>query len=199
MSRAPPATGFIWLVTCLATLAIGFVLAQITYAYWPTATSRGAARLDAEVRREYVLAGAYAGPAVRAAVVRSGRLLVPAAPQKHTSDFARELHVLHHALGARLALRLGVLAAILPLYLLLSVVALVDGCVARQVRRLAGRRESSFVYHRVKRLLLWLASALAALYLWPPWPVDPRPIFAVHAVLHAVLLRQSAATFKKYL
>lgn len=199
-------TGLAWLVTRLGLLAVGFMLVQLTYAYWPMAEVRGSARLGATVRNEYALARDYAGPTVRVAVIYIGRLLASISPQAlhvtardASSHATRDLHAMYHMLSNRLALRLGVLTAVIPLYLLLGLVALVDGYVARQERRLAGRLESSFVYHRVKRMLLSLAGVAAVLHLWSPWPIDPRLIFSVHTVLHTILLRQWVADFKKYL
>lgn len=196
-------SGFAWLLTRLVILVVGFILVQLSYIYWPLAEVRGSARLGAVVSHEYALASDYAGPTVRVAVSYIGRLLAAVAPQAPRADAsshaARDFHKTYAMLSSRLALRLGVLIAVMPLYLLLGLAALVDGYVARQERRLAGGPESSFVYHRVKRMLLFGAGVAAVLHLWSPWPLDPRLIFAVHIALHTVLLRQWMAEFKKYL
>lgn len=199
-------SGLAWLLTRLVILAVGFILVQLSYIYWPLAEVRGSARLGAVVSHEYALASDYAGPTVRVAVSYIGRLLASVAPQapratagEASSHAARDLYKTYSMLSNRLALRLGVLIAVIPLYLLLGLAALVDGYVARQERRLAGGPESSFVYHRVKRMLLLGAGVAAVLHLWSPWPLDPRLIFAVHIALHTVLLRQWMAEFKKYL
>ncbi|MGB5253382.1 MAG: TIGR03747 family integrating conjugative element membrane protein, partial [Sedimenticolaceae bacterium] len=49
------------------------------------------------------------------------------------------------------SVRLAVLTLAMPVFLLFSLVALVDGFVKRDLRRWGGGRESSFVYHWAKR------------------------------------------------
>ena len=45
------------------------------------------------------------------------------------------------------SVRLAILTLAMPVFLLFSLVALVDGLVQRDLRRWGGGRESSFVYH----------------------------------------------------
>jgi len=70
--------------------------------------------------------------------------------------------------------------AAMPIFLLFSLVALVDGLVQRDLRRWGGGRESSFVYHYAKKAAL---------------PLVVLPF----ATLFALTVAVTASTFKKYL
>ncbi len=52
------------------------------------------------------------------------------------------------------SVRLAILTLAMPIFLLFSLVALVDGLVQRDLRRWGGGRESSFVYHYTKKAAL---------------------------------------------
>ena len=52
------------------------------------------------------------------------------------------------------SVRLAILTLAMPIFLLFSLVALVDGLVQRDLRRWGGGRESSFVYHYAKKAAL---------------------------------------------
>ena len=84
-----------------------------------------------------------------------------------------------------LVARLAVLTLSMPVFLLLSIVALVDGLVQRDLRRWGGGRESSFVYHWAKRsaLPLWVFAWVA--YLAAPVTVHPSVVVIPLAVLFA--------------
>ena len=57
------------------------------------------------------------------------------------------------------SVRLAILMLATPVFLLFSLVALVDGLVRRDLRRWGGGRESSFVYHYAKKAAIPLAGA----------------------------------------
>ncbi|WP_405240376.1 TIGR03747 family integrating conjugative element membrane protein [Lentisalinibacter orientalis] len=95
--------------------------------------------------------------------------------------------------------RLAVLTLSMPVFLLLSLVALVDGLVQRDLRRWGGGRESSFIYHWAKRsaLPLWVFAWVA--YLATPVTIHPSLVVIPLAVLFAITVAVSARSFKKYL
>jgi len=95
--------------------------------------------------------------------------------------------------------RLAVLTLSMPVFLLLSLVALVDGLVQRDLRRWGGGRESSFIYHWAKRsaLPLWVFAWVA--YLAAPVTIHPSLVVIPLAVLFAITVAVSARSFKKYL
>ncbi len=97
------------------------------------------------------------------------------------------------------ATRLAILALALPAFVLLSLVGMVDGLVQRDIRRWSGGRETSFVYHWAKRLVL--PSIYLPWILYLAWPVSVHPNWIVlpFALLCAVSVAVMAGTFKKYL
>lgn len=95
--------------------------------------------------------------------------------------------------------RLLVLFLTLPLLLLAAIVGLVDGLVRRDVRRFSSGYESGFVYHRAKASVRTLVLLPGVIYLSLPISVHPLLILLPGAVLLAVAIHLTAATFKKYL
>lgn len=94
--------------------------------------------------------------------------------------------------------RLLVLLLTVPLFLLASLVGLVDGLVRRDVRRFSSRYESGFVYHRAKAGVRTLLLLPGVVYLSLPVSVHPLLILLPGAALLAVAVHLTAATFKKY-
>ena len=202
-----PHTGVLWLGTRLLCIMALFLLVQLAYSYWPLSEQRGAGRLQTQVQQEYARLHAMAAPTTLMAVHHTRRLLyrwlyIPADTQAQATPLgplSASAGPIWNAILNRLAVRLGVLGSIAPLYLLAGMVAVADGLCARKLRRLAGGPESSFVYHRLKHTLLGLMLAGLAGYLCWPWAIVPHPGGAAHAVLYTIVLRQCVARFKKYL
>jgi len=67
------------------------------------------------------------------------------------------------------SVRLAILTLAMPIFLLFSLVALVDGLVQRDLRRWGGGRESSFVYHYAKKAALPLVVLTWVTYLALPF------------------------------
>jgi integrating conjugative element membrane protein (TIGR03747 family) len=114
------------------------------------------------------------------------------------------LHVKPYALAAGYTLitflaRLLVLALILPLFLLAAFVGLVDGLVRRDIRRFSAGHESGFLYHRARAAILPAAILPGVVYLALPVSVPPLLILLPAAVLLALTIDLTAASFKKYL
>ena len=97
------------------------------------------------------------------------------------------------------AVRLAILTLAMPIFLLFSLVALVDGLVQRDLRRWGGGRESSFVYHYAKKAALPLVVLTWVIYLALPFSLHPTFVVLPFAALFALTVAVTASTFKKYL
>ena len=97
------------------------------------------------------------------------------------------------------SVRLAILTLAMPIFLLFSLVALVDGLVQRDLRRWGGGRESSFVYHYAKKAALPLVVLAWVIYLALPFSLHPTFVVLPFAALFALTVAVTASTFKKYL
>jgi len=97
------------------------------------------------------------------------------------------------------SVRLAVLTLATPVFLLFTLVALVDGFVQRDLRRWGGGRESSFVYHWAKRSALPLLVLSWVVYLALPFSLHPTFVILPFATLFALSVAVTASSFKKYL
>jgi integrating conjugative element membrane protein (TIGR03747 family) len=97
------------------------------------------------------------------------------------------------------SVRLAILNLAMPVFLLFSLVALVDGLVQRDLRRWGGGRESSFVYHYAKKAALPLVVLAWVIYLALPFSLHPTFVVLPFAALFALTVAVTASTFKKYL
>lgn len=96
------------------------------------------------------------------------------------------------------ATRLAILTLALPAFILLSLVGLVDGLVQRDIRRWGGGRETSFVYHWAKRLVLPSLYLPWIVYLAMPVSVHPNLVVLPFALVCAFSVAVMVTTFKKY-
>ena len=97
------------------------------------------------------------------------------------------------------ALRLAVLILSLPLFLLFSLVAVVDGLVERDLRRWGLGDESAFLYHPTLKAVKLVFLAAWLVYLSLPTSVHPNIVIVPFAVMVAWLVGMSVSKFKKYL
>jgi integrating conjugative element membrane protein (TIGR03747 family) len=97
------------------------------------------------------------------------------------------------------SVRLAILTLAMPIFLLFSLVALVDGLVQRDLRRWGGGRESSFVYHYAKKATLPLVVLSWVTYLALPFSLHPTFVVLPFATLFALTVAVTASTFKRYL
>ena len=97
-------------------------------------------------------------------------------------------------------IRLAIVYLALPAFALAFLIGLVDGLGRRDIRKWCGGRESSFVYHRAKRLL-WPAFTFGFfVYLtWPTGGFNPAWAVLPFCAASACTVSLMAATFKKYL
>lgn len=95
--------------------------------------------------------------------------------------------------------RLLILTLSLPLFLMAAFTGVVDGLVRRDLRRFGAGRESGFIYHRAKMMIVPLAVVPWVLYLAFPVSVNPILILAPCAILLCLAVCITTSTFKKYL
>ncbi|WP_455921142.1 TIGR03747 family integrating conjugative element membrane protein [Pseudomonas putida] len=100
---------------------------------------------------------------------------------------------------ATFIVRLTVLGLATPLFLLAGLTGSVDGLMRRDLRRFGAGRESSFVYHRARRLILPLLLSPWLIYLSMPWSINPLIILLPCAGMLGFTVAIATATFKKYL
>lgn len=95
--------------------------------------------------------------------------------------------------------RLAVLLAFSPLFVLAYAVAMTDGLVQRSIRRAGGGNESANIYHRAKYLQIASMALVSALYLILPISIDFRSVLLISVMLLVVLVYYQWAYYKKYL
>ncbi|EPZ9323952.1 DUF4400 domain-containing protein [Salmonella enterica subsp. enterica] len=96
-------------------------------------------------------------------------------------------------------LRLAILLQALPLFVLITVVGLIDGLVRRDLRQFGGGHESGFVYHHARRMI---GSSLAATGLvWQVVPVflGPEYVLVPGTLVVGLVVSMAIGIFKKYL
>jgi integrating conjugative element membrane protein (TIGR03747 family) len=92
-----------------------------------------------------------------------------------------------------------ILVLTIPLFVLAVIVGATDGLVRRDLRRFGAGRESAFIYHRAKQLVVPLVVAPWVIYLAIPVSVHPALILIPCAFALGLAVLVTAATFKKYL
>ncbi|MCV4286443.1 TIGR03747 family integrating conjugative element membrane protein [Pseudomonas capsici] len=95
--------------------------------------------------------------------------------------------------------RLVILTLSLPLFLMAAFTGVVDGLVRRDLRRFGAGRESGFVYHRAKMLIVPLAVMPWVLYLALPMSVSPVLVLMPCAGTFGIVVSITLGSFKKYL
>lgn len=96
-------------------------------------------------------------------------------------------------------IRVMILVLSVPLFVLVALVALVDGMVRRDLRRYGAGYESSFLYHHAKRFVKPVVFIPCVLYLSAPFAVYPNLILLPAALLMGVAVSVTMGSFKKYL
>ena len=133
-----------------------------------------------------------------------GRAPAPGESGLRTQLYAAFQPVAEYVLAAMqvtqvFSVRLAVLALAMPVFVMFTLVAIVDGLVKRDLRRWGGGRESSFVYHWAKRSALPLLVLTWVIYLALPFSLHPSFVVLPFATLFALSVAVTASTFKKYL
>ncbi|SAM32935.1 TIGR03747 family integrating conjugative element membrane protein [Pseudomonas sp. 1 R 17] len=95
--------------------------------------------------------------------------------------------------------RLLILTLSLPLFLMAALTGLIDGLVRRDLRRFGAGRESGFIYHRAKMLIVPLLVSPWIIYPALPISISPLLILLPMAATFGITVSISAGSFKKYL
>ena len=97
------------------------------------------------------------------------------------------------------SVRLAILCLATPIFVLFSLIGLVDGLVQRDLRRWGGGRESSYLYHYAKKSVWIFVLTAWVSYLALPFSLHPVFIVLPFAIMFAISISVTASTFKKYL
>lgn len=97
-------------------------------------------------------------------------------------------------------IRLAIIWLAIPAFLIALALGLVDGLARRDIRKWSGGRESSFIYHHAKRMLVPAFTGGFLLYMtWPTGGFNPAWMVLPFCAAAAWTVSLMAATFKKYL
>ncbi|UPQ40169.1 TIGR03747 family integrating conjugative element membrane protein [Providencia rettgeri] len=96
-------------------------------------------------------------------------------------------------------IRVTILVLSLPLFVLILIVAAVEGLARRDLRRYGAGYESSFVYHHAKRFVKPAFFIPCMIYLSFPSAIYPNIVLLPAAILLGVSVTVTMASFKKYL
>lgn len=97
------------------------------------------------------------------------------------------------------AVRSAICVSAMTGFVLVGLVAFVDGLVERDIRKACGGIESAMLYHRSKRLLIPILFLSFGGYLTAPISIHPTLVFLPVMALFALALFVTAKTFKKFL
>ncbi|HAT8692479.1 TPA: TIGR03747 family integrating conjugative element membrane protein [Legionella pneumophila] len=127
-------------------------------------------------------------------------------PTSELSDIAEDLiHIskqvwLLLSLTAQVMLiKLLILLAAIPLFMLAMTAGLIDGLNQRAIRTASLGRESSYVFHRLNYYFKYGLLMLLALWLAIPVSITPAFVFVPVSILLSVVVSVTASRFKKYL
>lgn len=98
-----------------------------------------------------------------------------------------------------LLIKLTILIAAIPLFLLSMTAGLVDGLNQRAIRTASLGRESSYVFHQMNRLFKRGLIVLLGLWLAIPISITPALMLVPVSVLLSVMVSVTSSRFKKYL
>jgi len=103
--------------------------------------------------------------------------------------------------GAKLfGIRVAMFAMVLPQFVLIVILAFVDGLVERYIRRECGGNESSTRFHHAKRwTTMGMAPLVILVWLVAPWPLYVHWLFFPVVLVTAFAIRVMAKYYKKYL
>lgn len=96
-------------------------------------------------------------------------------------------------------IKLLILLAAIPLFMLAMTAGLIDGLNQRAIRTASLGRESSYVFHRLNHYYKRGLLMLLALWLAIPVSITPAFVFVPVSILLSVMVSVTASRFKKYL
>lgn len=98
-----------------------------------------------------------------------------------------------------MCIKLMILLASIPLFVLAMTAGLVDGLNQRAIRTASLGRESSYVFHQLNNYFKRALLVLLTLWLAIPLSITPALMFVPVSILLSVLVSITASHFKKYL
>ena len=104
-----------------------------------------------------------------------------------------------HLSAQLVAIRCVVSILIVPAFLLVGIVAFVDGLVLRELRKFGGGHESALIYHWAHRHLKPLIVTPWIVYLSSPFSIHPDWIFLPCIAAFGIALSVATSKFKKVL
>lgn len=96
-------------------------------------------------------------------------------------------------------IKLVILLAAIPLFILATTAGLVDGLNQRAIRTASLGRESSYVFHQLNRYFKRGLIILLAFWLAIPVSITPAMLFVPVSILLSLMVSITASRFKKYL
>jgi integrating conjugative element membrane protein (TIGR03747 family) len=97
------------------------------------------------------------------------------------------------------AVRLAVCVSAITGFVLVAIVALVDGLTERDIRKACGGNESAMRYHHAKRLIFPSIALSFGFYLTLPITIHPALVFLPIMAVMGFAIYVTASTFKKFL
>jgi integrating conjugative element membrane protein (TIGR03747 family) len=95
--------------------------------------------------------------------------------------------------------RLAICVSAVTGFVLVALVAFIDGLVERDIRRACGAMESAFVYHRAKRAIVPLIYLSFGAYLTFPVSIHPAMVFLPIMALFGLAIFTATKQFKKFI
>jgi integrating conjugative element membrane protein (TIGR03747 family) len=137
------------------------------------------------------------------------RLALPANPLIESSElnritadalrFAKQVWMFIVITSHIMLIKLTILMAAIPLFVLAMTAGLIDGLNQRAIRTASLGRESSYVFHQLNRLFKRGLIVLLGLWLAIPVSITPELMLVPVSVLLSVMVSVTASRFKKYL
>lgn len=112
---------------------------------------------------------------------------------------AHQFFQLSGAVARLLLIKLAIILAAIPLFVLAITAGLVDGLSMRAIRTASLGRESTYVFHKSIPLIKKTLLLVLGLWLAIPHALPPSPVFVGLAVLLGLVASVTASRFKKYL
>jgi integrating conjugative element membrane protein (TIGR03747 family) len=95
--------------------------------------------------------------------------------------------------------RLAVCVSAASGFVLIALVALIDGLTERDIRKACGGNESAMRYHHAKRFIFPSVALAFGFYLTVPFTVHPALVFLPIMMVTGFTIYVASSTFKKYL
>lgn len=95
--------------------------------------------------------------------------------------------------------RLAICVSAITGFILIGLVALIDGLTERDIRKMCGGNESAMRYHHAKRFIFPSVALAFGFYLTLPITIHPAFVFLPIMLVTGLLIYTTASTFKKFL